>query len=58
MAVFGDSTCLEVGTSAEMRSCIPLLDALLDSANEGQMSESLRRAVKPVLVFLMLLYVK
>uniref|UniRef100_A0A9J2Q996 Uncharacterized protein n=1 Tax=Ascaris lumbricoides TaxID=6252 RepID=A0A9J2Q996_ASCLU len=31
-----------------MRSCIPLLDALLDSANEGQVSESLRRAVKPM----------
>uniref|UniRef100_A0A915B2A3 Peptidase S8/S53 domain-containing protein n=2 Tax=Parascaris univalens TaxID=6257 RepID=A0A915B2A3_PARUN len=46
VAVFGDSTCLEVGTSADMRSCIPLLDALLDSANEGQMSESLRRAVR------------
>ncbi|KHN76164.1 Membrane-bound transcription factor site-1 protease [Toxocara canis] len=48
VAVFGDSTCLEVGTSVELKGCIPLLDALLESANEGDLSENLRRVLKPM----------
>ncbi|VDK51699.1 unnamed protein product [Anisakis simplex] len=42
VAVFGDSTCLEMSMNVESRSCIPLLDDLLESANENELSNLLR----------------
>ncbi|KAM3727833.1 Membrane-bound transcription factor site-1 protease [Dirofilaria immitis] len=47
VAVFGDSTCLEVGTTSNTKNCIFLLEALLESALEGDLIESLRQSLEP-----------
>ncbi|EFO21098.2 hypothetical protein LOAG_07390 [Loa loa] len=45
VAVFGDSSCLEMGTTSDAKSCIFLLEALLESALEGDLIESLRQSL-------------
>uniref|UniRef100_A0A915Q197 Peptidase S8/S53 domain-containing protein n=1 Tax=Setaria digitata TaxID=48799 RepID=A0A915Q197_9BILA len=50
VAVFGDSTCLEVGATSDTKSCIFLLEALLESALEGDLITSLRQSLKTVIM--------
>lgn len=52
VAIFGDSSCLEVGTTSDAKSCVFLLEALLESALEGDLIESLRQSLVPVSIFL------
>ncbi|VDK82699.1 unnamed protein product, partial [Onchocerca ochengi] len=56
VAVFGDSTCLEVGTTSDAKSCVFLLEALLESALEGDLIESLRQSLEPAGTTLSLKY--
>lgn len=51
VAVFGDSSCLEVSTTSDTKSCIFLLEALLESALEGDLVETLRQSLVPVSFF-------
>ncbi|VDK74993.1 unnamed protein product [Litomosoides sigmodontis] len=47
VAVFGDSSCLEVSTTSDTKSCVFLLEALLESALEGDLVETLRQSLVP-----------
>ncbi|EJW83418.1 hypothetical protein WUBG_05672 [Wuchereria bancrofti] len=56
VAIFGDSSCLEVGSTSDTKSCIFLLEALLESALEGDLIESLRQSLVPAGTILSLKY--
>uniref|UniRef100_A0A1I8EJA9 DNA topoisomerase 2 n=1 Tax=Wuchereria bancrofti TaxID=6293 RepID=A0A1I8EJA9_WUCBA len=56
VAIFDDSSCLEVGSTSDTKSCIFLLEALLESALEGDLIESLRQSLVPASTILSLKY--